>query len=200
MNEWSAHTVTNANKLLAAALMTGSLLAPSLSFAEEQLPTAPALYSVGEMQVHYARLGNPKASGICGTSTGEAAKMLLKDLQAEHLPVLAAVGADPAKNGVERVDIYPDITTIQPRDAECVSWVSLTVERHAALRVDPITTPRDLVVTYWTGGVMIGTTVPNHPSAIDNAFMKLSQQLARQYATDQPPSLGGTTVPDLPKQ
>lgn len=189
MNAWSEPTVMSANKVLLASLSLAIIAAPSDSFAQESVATAPSLYAVGEFQVQHARIANPKASGNCGTSTGEATKMVVGALKANKLPTLHVIGAPAALKNVERIDVFPDIVTLQPRDNECVTWVSLTAQSRAALRLQPVPTPRDLAVTYWTGGLMVGSPAANHPTSLHEAIQKLSQQLARQYFADQPPTI-----------
>lgn len=192
----------SANKILKTSLVVASLFAlPSASYAQGAVATAPALFAVGEFLVQHTRIANPKASGNCGTSTGEATKMVVDTLKSSKLPAFHVIGAPAARKSVERVDIFPDIVTLQPRDGECVSWISLTAQSRAELRLDPITTPRDLVVTYWTGGLMVGSTATNHPSSLLAAIQKLGQQLSRQYFADQPPTIkdpapAATAVPE----
>jgi hypothetical protein len=154
-----------------------------------QIKTAPSLFSVGEFQIQHGRIANQRASAICGTSTGEVAKMVSSAFRTDGIPSFPVIGAPDPKPDVERVDVYPDVVTLQPRDNECVSWVSLTVQSRGALTISPVQTPRDLNVVYWTAGMMVGSSVNSHPATLNDAFQKLSSLLSRQYRADQPPAV-----------
>ena len=183
----------NASKLsLLSCCSLLVLLSTPVRAADEAPPkpkTAPSLFSVGEFQIQHGRLANQKASATCGTSTGEVAKMVTTAFKTDGLPSFAVIGAPDPKKDVERVDVYPDVVTLQPRDNECVSWVSLTVQSRAALTIEPILVPRDLNVVYWTAGMMVGSSVNGHPAALNDAFQKISSLLSRQYRADQPPAV-----------
>jgi len=189
--------VMNANKALLTGLLLAGVLAPlSPAHAAEEamaVRAAPALYGVKEIQVQQSRLANPQASANCGTSSGELSAMLLKAFKADGLPAFSILGATPVKQGTARIDIFPDVATLQPRDKECVSWVSFTAQSKDVLRVYPVETPRNLITTYWSGGLMIGTSAAAHPAALNEAVTKLEAAFSRQYRLDQPPAL---TPPD----
>ena len=196
MNVWNAHTATSANKLFTlAALLAITLTLPPPAQAQDASTMAPSFFGVSEFIVQHPRFGNTKASAACGTSTGEFTKLLLAALKTSKLPAISVVGAPVSRPHVERVNICPDVVTVQPRDDECVSWISLSVEKKAELRLDPIDTPRKMTVTYWSGGVMTGTTAASHAISLKDAAEKLSQQLARQYFADQPSTIKDPAAP-----
>lgn len=172
----------NANKICWAAALA-ILLAPC---AAQALETAPPLYGVNEMVIQHSRMGNPTASAACTISSGEVSRMVLEAMKTNNLPALSVLSAPPLKAGVERIDVFPDVVTLQPRDKECVSWVSFAVQSKAALNLPPVTTPRSMIVTYWTGGLMVSSTVAAHPTVVNEAVKKLAGQLAQQYRNDQP--------------
>ena len=194
----------NANKSLSTTLLlAGTFLVAfsSCSFAQEaeqqKIKAAPAMYNVKEMQMQHGRIANPTASANCGTSSGEIATMFMNAFKVDGLPVFSVLGAPPPKQGVARIDIYPDVVTLQPREKECVSWVSLTAQSKELLRIVPIDTPRNLITNYWSGGLMVGSGVSGHPAALNEAVQKLTAQFSRQYRLDQPPSLTPTESPKL---
>jgi len=194
--------VMNANKVSLACLFAVvlGLFLSATAQAEEKvvaIKAAPALYGVKEFQVQYGRVGNQAASANCGTSSGELATMVLKSLKSDGLPAFPVLGAQPVSPGVARIDIFPDIVTLQPRDKECVSWVSITAQSKDVLRVYPVETPRNLLTTYWTGGLMISSSQSGHPTSLNDAIAKLTAALSRQYRLDQPPTL---TPQDAGKQ
>ncbi|MDD3182263.1 MAG: hypothetical protein PHD48_05615 [Alphaproteobacteria bacterium] len=176
-----------ANKFLCQASFLASLATCAPAFAGDSVATAPSLYGVGEIQVLQARIVNPKATAACGTSTGELSKLLIKATQTAKLPTFPVIGAPAKQENIERVNLVTDIVTIQPHDNECLSWISFSVQKRAALRVEPVSTARELTVTYWSGGLMTGSTQANHPTSIEDAVQKLSGELASQYFADQPP-------------
>ena len=193
--------MTNANKsglcglLLSASLLT--LVSPVAALAQA---SAPALYDVKELQVQHGRIGNPKASANCGTSSGEVSMMVLKALQADKLPAFSVLNAPKQNPNVARIDIYPDVVTLQPREKECISWVSISAQSREILQINPIATPRNLMSTYWQGGMMVGSNVTAHANTINDAFAKLGAQFSRQYRLDQPPELTPhQAAPQIPR-
>jgi len=193
--------VMNANKTtLPSLVLAGMLTVLSPSLAAEPAPAtapvaapapaaAPALYNVRELQVQHGRLANPTASANCSTSSGEVASMVIKAFKADGLPAFSVLGAPARTPGIARVDIYPDVVTLQPHDKECVTWVSLTAQSKDVLRVYPVETPRNLITTYWTGGLMIASSITGHAMALNDAIVKLTAAFSRQFRIDQPPSL-----------
>ncbi|MGE4350564.1 MAG: hypothetical protein AB7E52_00050 [Bdellovibrionales bacterium] len=184
------------NRLLSfVSLFFAATLLPSSAFADtasEQIDlpttsyTAPAMFGVGEFQIQHARLVDPRASAACGTSSGEVMRLVEIALKGEGLSVFTVLDAAPPQRGVERVDIYPDVATVQPRETECSTWVALTAQSRAALRLDPVSTPRNMVVTYWSGGLIISSTTISHPTVLKDSIQKLAEAMARQYRSDQP--------------
>ena len=179
------------NKLVFSSLLLGltCLLGAQQAKADEAAGFAPALYGVSEIQVQHGRIGNPKASANCGTSSGEVLTTVLKSMEKEGLPAFSVLQAPPLAAGAARVNAYPDVVTLQPRDKECVSWVSLTINSREPLSVNPVKLPRNLTTTYWTGGLMVGSIDTAHATSISEAFQKLIEQFGRQYRADQPPDL-----------
>lgn len=196
MNAWNAHTVTNANKTRAIAALLFLTVTPfSTALAQGTVQTAPSFYAVTEFVLQHPRFGNPKASGACGTSTGELTKIVLAALKTNKLPVISIVGAPPPRPNIERVDILPDVVTLQMHPDECVSWISLTVQQRVPLRLDPVPAPREMNIVYWHGGLMAGSTVNSHPNALKDAVTKIGQSLSRQYRADQPPTIADSPLP-----
>lgn len=151
--------------------------------------SAPALLGVQEIQVQHGRLGNNAASDMCGLSSSDAATQVLNILKEEQLPVFAVMDAPMPRMGIARIDLLPEIVSLQREGLDCTSYVSLTAQTHSTVRVPPIETPRNVWVTYWRGGLMISSTQVGHLRAVREALTKLSQQFAKQYRSDQPPPL-----------
>ncbi|MDD2324630.1 MAG: hypothetical protein PHW63_01260 [Alphaproteobacteria bacterium] len=183
--------MTSANKpaFYSVLLILACLLTSWEARAEEMQGIAPALYGVSEIQVQYGRIGNPKASANCGTSSGEVLASVLKSMEGEGLPAFSVLHAPQQQETAARVNAYPDVITLQPRDKECISWVALTVSSREPLQINPIGLPRNLTTTYWTGGLMVGSPASAHAASINEAFQKLVEQFGRQYRADQPPDL-----------
>ncbi|NTU76867.1 MAG: hypothetical protein HGA90_03505, partial [Alphaproteobacteria bacterium] len=136
MNGWNEHNATNANRaarapqdrvLWAASLALGAcLLAAPACFAAEG--AAPAMAGVKEFVLQYPHLGgSSQQAPPCGMTAGEANDALLRVLKAEGLPVVPIIDAKPSMIGVARVEILPEIISINNQDIDCTSWVSLTV-------------------------------------------------------------------------
>lgn len=151
--------------------------------------SAPALFGVKEIQIEHARMGNAAASAACGTSGGEIAKMVEDSLKMDNLPVFSMVNAPNEKPDSVRITLLPEVTTLQPTDKSCVSWLSLSAQSRNTLLISPLPTPRHAMVTYWSGGVMISSNVSSHSRTINEAVDKLCAQFSRQYRLDQPPVL-----------
>jgi len=183
--------VTNASKyrsLKSICFLSCLILSCGIGRAQAQ-QVAPALFNVQEIQVQHGRIGSAVASANCGVSTGEIAAMVLAALKVENLPVFSVLNAPPLRPSVARVDAFPDVITLQPREKECISWVALSVQSKEPLQIDPIKTPRNLITTYWTGGLMVGSSALNHANTIKDAYLKLAEQFGRQYRLDQPPDV-----------
>lgn len=126
--------------------------------------------------------------------------MVLKALQADNLPAFSVLNAPKRDPNVARIDIYPDVVTLQPREKECVSWVSITAQSREILQINPVATPRNMMSTYWHGGLMVGSSNTAHANTINDAFSKLGAQFSRQYRLDQPPEISPRqAVPEIPK-
>lgn len=183
----------NVNKTIPAFLLCLSTLLTSPFPVLAQQGSAPALYNVKELLIQHGRLANQQASANCGTSSGEIAAMVLKAFKTDGLPAIPVLGAPPADSNTARVEVFPDVATLQPREKECISWVSLTVQSKDLLLIRPIETPRNLITTYWTGGLMVSSSTTAHPVSINDAVTKLTAAFSRQYRLDQPASLASPT-------
>ena len=157
--------------------------------AQNAPANAPPFYGVKEMRLQYPRLGNPDATSKCGLSSQELMTLILKGLTTLGLPVFSVVDAPPFKPEVARVDLFPDVVTLQPQEAICISWVSLTAQSNEIINLPPVEVPRSVLVTYFSSGMMFGGSVNGHANAIKDTIDKLGAQLVKQYRNDQPPEL-----------
>ncbi|MCL2469383.1 MAG: hypothetical protein FWF24_04030 [Alphaproteobacteria bacterium] len=173
--------------------MLAAVGATASAHAQEKLETAPPLYGVEEMRLQYPRIVNPEITTNCGLTNQDLMAIFKKELYDLGLPVFSVVDAPPFKSDVARIDLWPDIVTVQPREKECISWVALTAQSREILKLPPVETPRAVWVTYFSGGLMIGGGRNAHPNAVKEAMNKLGTQLRQQYGNDQPPSLAPAT-------
>lgn len=151
--------------------------------------SAPSLMGVTEIQVQHARFGNTAASDGCGLSNSIASGHILEKLKEVQLPAFSVMDAPALKMGVARIDLMPEVVTMQKQGLDCTSWVALMAQSRVSTRIPPIETPRNVTVTYWRGGLMISSPQVSHPRAVREALYKLSLEFAKQYRADQPPPL-----------
>jgi|GEM_PF-1727237 len=172
------------------ALWTGfALLAfvPLPSHAYEG--AAPALSGVEEILVQSVRAGGNAAGKTCGVNEDVLTKKLVKSLKSFNTPAVSVIDAKPSKIGVARVEVIPEVMTSGSQGIECTSWVSFSVQTYQTLRVPPVETPRNVIVTYWRGGLMVTSVTMSHLQVLSDAFDRLAEQFGKQYRLDQPPPL-----------
>ncbi len=154
---------------------------------------APAMSGVGEMLIQAPRLGGTSSTAntsACAVGRGEVEASLYKILKNYGLPVVQAMKAMPQRLDVARVNVLPEIVTAASQDtSECSAWVSLTIQTDSTVTVPPITTPRNVIVTYWRGGLLVSGSATANSRAVVDALDKLARQLVQQYKLDQPPKL-----------
>lgn len=186
MNAWSARGAMNGNKAKTAlcALAALWLYAPACLSAG----SAPALLGVQEIIVRAERIGDEDAAGSCLSQIGDGADLVLKKLKEDNLPAFSVMDA-PSNTSAARIDLQPEILTLQRQGLDCISWVSLTAQSRETLQVLPVRPTRNVMVTYWRGGLIVSSTRIAHPRAVGEALAKLAQGFSRQYRADQPPPL-----------
>lgn len=154
---------------------------------------APALSGVGEMVLQTARVGGSSSTATtnaCAVGRGEIETLLFKILKNYGLPVVQAMKAMPQRLDVARVNIVPEIVTASSSDGgECTAWISISVQTDSTVTVPPIPTPRNVLVTYWRGGLLVNGSATANARAVSDALDKLARQLTQQYKLDQPPKL-----------
>jgi hypothetical protein len=173
------------------------LLAPVGSRAAEKTvtATAPAMSGVQEVLLQYAKIGNNAKAGACTVTPGEITSALYASLKSYNVPAVSVIDAKPAMIGVARIELIPEIVSLNSQGVDCTSWVSLVAQTQNTLRIQPIETPRSVIVTYWRGGMLVNSNQTTHPHAIKEAFEKLSSQFSQQYKLDQPPELPNLDAP-----
>jgi hypothetical protein len=150
---------------------------------------ASALSNVKELLVQGLRAGGTSSNENCGVDPDVLAKNLLRSLKNYGLPALSLIEAKPAKMGVFRIELLPEVVTSNTQGIECTSWVSLTAETQNTVPLPSAGTPRNVVVTYWRGGILASSAESTHGRVLSDTFDKLARQLSIQYNRDQPPPL-----------
>jgi hypothetical protein len=147
------------------------------------------LAGVKEVVLQYPRFSDIKAASICGLGREETSNLLVSALKNGEAPIIPAATAKPADPNVARIDLIPEVSISILPSGECASWVSITAQSEAALRLSPVPVVRKLVVTYWRYGNLIVSMKEGHPTAVNGYFQKLATAFAKQYKLDQPPPL-----------
>jgi hypothetical protein len=150
---------------------------------------APALSGVQEILVRTVHLGGGSISKGCVSSEEKLSGGLVKSFKNYDVPAVSVIDAKPAQIGSARVDMIPEIIVSGSQGLECTSWVSLSAQTQQTLRIPPLEAPRNVIVTYWRGGLMVSSTSTSHPQALADALDKLARQFAQQFKLDQPPPL-----------
>ncbi len=163
-----------------------SVFVPSLAHAQG---AAPGMFGVREIVVQYANFTNPKTADTCGLVREELAGILKKALTDSNVPAIAATDAKPPIMGVARIELVPEIASVNSQDLDCVSWVSLTAQSRSNVRVPPVDTLRSITVVYWRQGTMVASGQASHERLIGDLLKKMAQQFAQQYRIDQPPDI-----------
>lgn len=152
-------------------------------------PLQAPMAGVKEIVLQHPRFSDIKAASICGLTRDETSNSIVSALKAGDAPVTLAAQAKPADPSVARIDLIPEVSISILASGECTSWVSMTAQSEAALRLAPISLVRKLVVTYWRYGNLIVSVKDGHPAAVKDYFQKLATAFAKQYKLDQPPPL-----------
>ncbi len=176
----------NANK---AAFFLCAALGLFLSQEARAAGSAPALLGIQEVLVRQAHLGNGPASDSCGLSGSEAANEVVKRLREDQVPAYPLMKAPTHKEPVARVELLPEIATLQHQGLDCVSWISLMAETREAVAVPPLDIARNVSVVYWRGGLLVSSAQTMHARAVYDALAKLASSFAQRYKVDQPPPL-----------
>ncbi len=190
MNAKNGPSAMNGNKLRFLAAVIASALAvcgaaPVLAVEG----SAPAMSGIQEMVVQDIRFGSEEKKTICGIKPDQLYMHIVKSLKNFGLPAMSVLEAKPVKMGTARIEIVPEVLSSNSQGIECTSWVSLTAQSHNTVKVLPIETPRNLIVTYWRANVLVSSIENSHFQVLKDSFDKLIRKLAQQYKMDQPPPL-----------
>jgi len=188
MNAWNARSAMSGNKrsILKNAALAALLLTPGFAHAQG---SAPAMFGVKEVLIQYARFSNPKTADACSLSREDLARAIDKVLTENNIPALTATDAKPPMMGAARIELIPELSTINNGSLDCTSWVSLTAETRNNLRIPPVDTPRSVTVTYWHQGAIIASEHSGHEGLAEDILKKMALQFAQQYRLDQPPEV-----------
>ncbi len=151
--------------------------------------SAPSLLGVEEIVVQNTRLGQGGPSAACGIISSNAVDAVLKKLKSEEIQAFSVMSAPRANDKVARVELLPEIVSLQRQGLDCVSWVALTAQTRETVALPPIKIPRNLSVTYWRAGLLISSTQIAHARAVYDALGRLAVSFAKQHRLDQPPPL-----------
>jgi len=162
--------------------------------------SAPALSNVESIVLQSVRVGGTtngvgNVTNACSIARGEIDTALIKILKNYGLPITVPQNAKPAHVGFARIDLVPEVVTSNNQDSsECTTWISLSAQTNSTVRIPPVETPRNVVVTYWRGGLLVTSSPTANGRAINDALDKLARQLSQQYKLDQPPELPDLTT------
>ena len=187
MNAWNARNATNGNKIGAVALLTALTLFPLTAHATNG---AGALYDVKEVVVQFTHFVNTQSADICGLTREDLTPSIANALKINDVPTTLVTEAKPPKVDEARIDILPDVITLDSGDGlSCTSWISLTAQNAHTLTIPPVKTPRTVNVLYWKNGLLIKTGQVDHKRRVIEAYEKLVKLFAQQYKVDQPPDI-----------
>ena len=161
-------------------------LTPSFAYAQG---AAPALFGVEEVVIQVPHFGNDKTADECGLDPSALSDILEQTLKDNNVPAVAVAEAKPPVIGVARINLLPDVFSFNSQGLDCTSWVSLAAESHNSIRVPPVDTSRNVTVSYWREGTMLGSSQTTHERTVSEALRKLALHFAEQYKLDQPPPL-----------
>ncbi|MDD3288569.1 MAG: hypothetical protein PHX43_06145 [Alphaproteobacteria bacterium] len=148
-----------------------------------------AMLEVKEIVLQHARIGDLKAADYCGFYRGEAMDTLSKLFKQEGMPVTPIAEIKPPVIGQARIDLFPEVVTLDDQSGNCISWIALTAQSQNTLRIPPVETPRSVIITYWRSGLQVSSSQSVHGRVLINTLQKLARQFAEQYKLDQPPTL-----------
>lgn len=191
MKDGNGRNATNGNKamqrLYFSCFLGIGLFLASPSMAQQGAVSAMA--NVKEVLVQYTNFANPKIATLCGLERETIAADITKILQQGSVPYIPVAEAKPVMLGVARIELVPEIATVNADSLSCTSWVSLQAQSRSGLQIPPIPTPRNVTVTYWRGGSLVTSSQSAHARLVSETMTKLSNQFAQQYRLDQPPAL-----------
>ena len=171
-----------------AIFFAAAFLLPIFSSDANAQGAAPGMSGVKEVIVQYARFSNPKVADTCGLVREDLSAALNKVLTENTIPSIPVADAKPPMMGVARIELVPEIATLDSQDLDCTSWVSLTAESQGNVRVPPIDTLRNVKIIYWQRGTLLSSGLSTHQDTVISTLKKMAEQFARQYQLDQPPT------------
>ena len=176
------------NRVAGKSLIVATLLALLPLCAAKAEGVATAMFGVKEILVHYPRINNPEAAGFCGLAHVDLLAGMMKSLKTYNIPIFPPLEAMPPQIGVPRIELWPEIYTLNNEGIDCTSWVSMTAHTENNLVIPPINVPRSVVVTYWDKGTMVTSSESQHMRTVSAAIIKLGEEFANRYISDQPAS------------
>lgn len=148
--------------------------------------SAPAMFGVKEILVQYPHINNPEAGKFCGLTNSDLLQGIVKNMKANGLPVITPMEALPPSEDIARIEVWPEIFTLNNEGIDCTSWVSLSIKSEHTLLVPPIKFPRSVVIEYWAKGGLVTSSESQHQRTVIAAFNRLGDEFAVQFQSDQP--------------
>lgn len=204
MNAARRRKLTKGNKMkikgIALFLFSLFLVCGNASFAGENgivsannnvvgLGSAPAMLNVKDIILQYVRTGDPDVAKLCGVSRKDVSEVIMKNLKEASVPITLVSDARPPLMGAARIDLIPEVVSLNTQGGDCTSWVSLIAQTQNTLTIPPIKIPRNVFVTYWRSGIIVMSSQSGHGEALVGAINRLAQLFVKQYKIDQPPDL-----------
>lgn len=149
----------------------------------------PAMLDVKEVLIQSPRFGDTKAADQCGLTREELTGLLEKTLKDNDVPAFSVAEAKPPMLDRARIELMPEIATLNSGGLDCTSWVSLTAQGRASVVIPPVAVARTVTVTYWHDGILLDSDQTTHQRLVGEALEKLARAFAQQYRLDQPPDL-----------
>ena len=181
------------NRIAGKSLIVASLLALLPLCAAKAEGAATAMYGVKEILAHYPRINNPEAAGFCGLAHVDLLAGMMKDLKAYNIPIFPPLEAMPPQIGVSRIELWPEIYTLNNEGIDCTSWVSMSARTENNLTIPPVNIPRSVIINYWDKGTMVTSSESQHMRVVSAALIKLGEDFAKRYVSDQPSTSTSTS-------
>lgn len=151
--------------------------------------SAPAMLNVKEIILQPLRTGDAEIANSCGVSRKDVGATIIENLSKEKVPVIPISEARPPIVGVARIDLIPEVVTLNTQGGDCTSWLSMVAQTQNTLVIPPVEVPRNVIITYWRSGMIVSSTQTGHGEALNKAVQKLTKLFSKQYKIDQPPDL-----------
>jgi hypothetical protein len=170
-------------RINAFVFVLGVLAAPSGAPAQG---AAPALYGVHDIILHNTHFLYPQAADSCALLADNLAATIDGVMLDLKVPVTLASVAKPPQFGTSRIELMPEVATMNSEGLDCTSWVSLSAQSQTNVKIMPVETLRNVTVIYWHKGVLVNSGQSGHAAIVDGVLKKFAVQFAQDYKAAQP--------------